>query len=67
MSRVGRLPIAIPADVTVTVTPDNVVTVKGPKGELVKTMHSDISKTRTSFSWGLGQVCRQDSRGEGCR
>lgn len=43
MSRVGRLPIAIPADVTVTVTPDNVVTVKGPKGELVKTMHSDIS------------------------
>ena len=43
MSRVGRLPIAIPADVTVTVTPDNVVTVKGPKGELVKTMHADIS------------------------
>ncbi|MDR3597866.1 50S ribosomal protein L6 [Clostridium sp.] len=43
MSRVGRLPIAIPADVTVTVTPDNVVTVKGPKGELVKTMHKDIS------------------------
>lgn len=42
MSRVGRLPIAIPADVTVTVTPDNVVTVKGPKGELVKTMHKDI-------------------------
>jgi large subunit ribosomal protein L6 len=43
MSRVGRLPIAIPADVTVTVTPDNVVTVKGPKGELVKTMHENIS------------------------
>jgi large subunit ribosomal protein L6 len=43
MSRVGRLPIAIPADVTVTVTPNNVVTVKGPKGELVKTMHEYIS------------------------
>ena len=43
MSRVGRLPIAVPAGVTVTVTPDNVVTVKGPKGELVKTMHADIS------------------------
>ncbi|GAA0078274.1 50S ribosomal protein L6 [Clostridium sp. CTA-5] len=43
MSRVGRLPIAIPAGVTVTVTPDNVVTVKGPKGELVKTMHKDIN------------------------
>ncbi|SHE46815.1 50S ribosomal protein L6 [Clostridium fallax] len=43
MSRVGRLPIAIPAGVTVTVTPDNVVTVKGAKGELVKAMHKDIN------------------------
>ena len=43
MSRVGRLPIAVPAGITVTVTPDNVVTVKGPKGELVKTMHKDIN------------------------
>ncbi|GIM29908.1 50S ribosomal protein L6 [Clostridium polyendosporum] len=42
MSRVGRLPVAIPAGVTLTVTPDNVVTVKGPKGELVKAMHKDI-------------------------
>ncbi|MBL4933901.1 MULTISPECIES: 50S ribosomal protein L6 [Clostridium] len=42
MSRVGRLPIAIPAGATITVTPDNVVTVKGPKGELVKAMHKDI-------------------------
>ena len=43
MSRVGKMPIAIPAGVTVTVTPENVVTVKGPKGELVKAMHKDIS------------------------
>ena len=43
MSRVGRLPIAIPAGVTVTVTPENVVTVKGPKGELVNAMHKDIN------------------------
>ncbi|MGL4847413.1 MAG: 50S ribosomal protein L6 [Clostridium sp.] len=43
MSRVGRLPIAIPAGVTVTVTPENVVTVKGPKGELVETMNADIN------------------------
>jgi large subunit ribosomal protein L6 len=34
MSRIGKLPIAIPAGVTVTVSPENVVTVKGPKGEL---------------------------------
>ena len=33
MSRIGKLPIAIPAGVTVT-QKDNVVTVKGPKGEL---------------------------------
>jgi len=42
MSRIGRLPIAIPSGVTVTVTPENVVTVKGAKGELVKAMHKDI-------------------------
>lgn len=41
MSRVGRLPIAIPASVTVTVSPENVVTVKGPKGELKKEMAKD--------------------------
>lgn len=43
MSRVGRLPIDIPNGVNVTVTPDNVVTVKGPKGELTKAMHKDIN------------------------
>ena len=43
MSRVGKMPIAIPAGVTVTVTPENVVTVKGPKGELVKAMHKYIN------------------------
>jgi hypothetical protein len=36
MSRIGRLPIAIPTGTTVTVTPDNVVTVKGPKGTAYK-------------------------------
>lgn len=43
MSRVGRLPIAIPAGVTVTVASENVVTVKGPKGELVEAMHKDMN------------------------
>ena len=33
MSRIGKLPISIPTGVTVTLK-DNVVTVKGPKGEL---------------------------------
>ena len=34
MSRIGRHPIAIPAGVTVTVSDDNHVVVKGPKGQL---------------------------------
>lgn len=43
MSRIGRMPIAIPSGVTVNVTPDNVVTVKGPKGQLTRTMHKDMN------------------------
>ena len=34
MSRIGRMPIAIPAGVTVDVAENNKVTVKGPKGTL---------------------------------
>ena len=43
MSRIGRMPIAIPAGVTFNVTPDNVVTVKGPKGTLEKAMHKNMN------------------------
>ena len=38
MSRIGRNPITIPAGVEVTVAEGNVVTVKGPKGELTQTL-----------------------------
>lgn len=41
MSRIGKSPIAVPAQVTVTVK-DNVVTVKGPKGELSQEINPDI-------------------------
>jgi large subunit ribosomal protein L6 len=41
MSRIGRAPIAIPANVTITVD-GNVVSVKGPKGELTRTIHKDM-------------------------
>ena len=34
MSRIGKLPITIPAGVTITVSDDNTVTVKGPQGTL---------------------------------
>ena len=36
MSRIGRLPIAVPAGVTVEIAENNKVTVKGPKGTLEK-------------------------------
>lgn len=42
MSRIGRLPVALPQGVTVAVDADNVVTVKGPKGTLVKKMSNII-------------------------
>ena len=44
MSRIGKLPIAIPAGVTVTLK-DNVVTVKGPKGELSQYVNPLITVT----------------------
>jgi large subunit ribosomal protein L6 len=42
MSRIGNLPIVIPAGVTVTADNDNVVKVKGPLGELVQKVDKDI-------------------------
>lgn len=43
MSRVGRLPITIPQGVTVNVSDINVITVKGPLGELSEKIDKDIS------------------------
>ncbi|MGE7666719.1 50S ribosomal protein L6 [Ureibacillus composti] len=42
MSRVGKKPIEVPANVTVTVAAGNTVTVKGPKGELTQSFNNDI-------------------------
>ena len=42
MSRIGKKPVAIPANVTVNVAEGNVVTVKGPKGELTHAFHPDM-------------------------
>ncbi|WP_028400870.1 50S ribosomal protein L6 [Ectobacillus panaciterrae] len=43
MSRIGKKILEIPAGVTVTVSEDNTVTVKGPKGELTRTFNSDMA------------------------
>ncbi len=43
MSRIGKKPVSIPAGVTVTIGKDNVITVKGPKGELKQAVDRDIT------------------------
>ena len=43
MSRIGRMPIAIPAGITVEVAENNKVTVKGPKGTLERVLPSEMS------------------------
>ena len=43
MSRVGKMPIAIPAGVTVELAENNLVTVKGPKGELSRTLPAEMT------------------------
>ena len=43
MSRIGRLPITVPAGVTVTVDSNNLVTVKGPKGTLSQQVNHAIT------------------------
>ena len=60
MSRIGKLPINIPAGVTVDVK-DNVVTVKGPKGELSQTVNPAISvplRRSDYFRYQREQRCR---------
>ena len=42
MSRIGRMPVAIPAGVTVEIAEGNVVTVKGPKGTLVRELPHEM-------------------------
>ena len=42
MSRIGKKPVVIPANVTVTIAEGNNVTVKGPKGELKYQFHPDM-------------------------
>ena len=45
MSRIGKLPVNLPAGVTVEVAPNNVVSVKGPLGTLSQQVDADITVT----------------------
>jgi large subunit ribosomal protein L6 len=42
MSRIGKKPVSIPSGVTVSVSSDNTIVVKGPKGQLEQTVDRDI-------------------------
>ena len=55
MSRIGRMPITVPGGVEVTIGEGNVVTVKGPKGELTKNLHPNMTITNEG---GAIQVTR---------
>ena len=46
MSRIGRMPIELPAGVEVKIGEGNLVTVKGPKGTLTQQLHSAMSFTQ---------------------
>ena len=46
MSRIGRMPIAIPAGVTVTIAENNLVTVEGPKGKLERVLPAEMTITQ---------------------
>ena len=61
MSRIGKLPIAIPAGVTIMVNQDNVVTVKGPKGELTQAVDPIIT---VSVEDGVCHVTRPNDEKE---
>jgi large subunit ribosomal protein L6 len=43
MSRIGKAPVAVPNGVTVTLKDDNVISVKGPKGELTRSLPSAMT------------------------
>jgi len=55
MSRIGKKPVEIPNGVTITVNAENVVTVKGPKGELKETIDRDI---KVEIAEGLVNITR---------
>ena len=60
MSRIGKLPIAIPAGVTIDIK-DNVITVKGPKGELKQAVNPNI---KVEIEDGNINVSRPDDNRE---
>ena len=59
MSRIGKKPITVPSGVTISVGKDNVITVKGPKGELKEAIDRDIIVTINENVVELGRPTEQ--------
>ena len=64
MSRIGRLPVAIPEGVTVEIAENNKVTVTGPKGTLVRRQYNRGYKTERLkeneiFTWSYKNTDQQ--------
>ena len=60
MSRIGKQPIEIPNGVEITVADGNLVTVKGPRGELAQAMHANMKIVVVD---GVAQIERPDDQG----
>ena len=55
MSRIGKMPITVPAGVEINITNENVITVKGPKGTLTRAFHPNMKIT---VDGGIATVTR---------
>ncbi|MCL1819225.1 MAG: 50S ribosomal protein L6 [Oscillospiraceae bacterium] len=61
MSRIGRMPIAVPAGVDINVGEGNLVTVKGPKGTLTQALHPRMKLEKTETGWEVKRPSEQKS------
>ena len=59
MSRIGRAPVTVPSGVTITVGKDNVITVKGPKGEFKEAVDRDIKVETAEGELNLSRPTEQ--------
>jgi len=59
MSRIGKAPVTVPNGVSITVGNDNVITVKGPKGELKEAVDRDIKVETTNGELNLTRPTEQ--------
>ena len=63
MSRIGKMPITIPSGVTVELAENNHMKVKGPKGELERTLPPEVEiKVRPNCRFNLGKFVDEMNR-----